>query len=252
MCDRDGYISACLQEAFLESLLKDHELQILLNNVMALRGSTPMHAPRSATIVNRGTAVSMPGQPAGRLRTTAATAEATSAAALGTSAQQSDTGSCRQLGTHAQPARQREQDPDSVLPSDMLRLPVGQRVKAFWQARRAAVSRAVDSLYHRHVSTDPRETATLAALFMDLPANSPVRPESYNLTLEQVFGQELAVWKQRSSESASYTGTMVDAWNSQLGVVKLLPHFLAVVCLFAERSGIAREFPFAFLLTMAP
>ena len=95
MCDRDGYISACLQEAFLESLLKDHELQILLNDVMALRGSTPMHAPRSATIVNRGTAVSMPGQPAGRLRSTAATAEATSAAALGTSTQQSDTGSCR-------------------------------------------------------------------------------------------------------------------------------------------------------------
>ena len=110
----------------------------------------------------------------------------------------------------------------------------------------------MDSLYHRHVSTDPRETATLAALFMDLPANSPVRPESYNLTLEQVFGQELAVWKQRSSESASYTGTIVDAWNSQLDVVKLLPHFLAVVCLFAERSGIAREFPFAFLQTMAP
>ena len=246
-CDRGGYVSPLLQEVFLQSLLSHEEMQVLLCNVVELRSSIVQSASAAGPSITTGPLIiGEPNESPGTQ--TGAACSRTPWQAVGSSPGQTTmlAGSCQQQ--QQQPGH--EHFP--AVSSDTLALPVGLRVQAFWQARRKAVADAVELLYRRHMETDPRETAALTALFFDLPVSSPVRPESFRLTLEEVFAQELGIWAQRVSESTAYTGSIVDAWNSQLDIVKLLPHFLAVVCLFAEKTGIAREFPFAFILTMAP
>ena len=125
-------------------------------------------------------------------------------------------------------------------------------ITMFWRARRACVADAVERLYQQHLQADATNADALAALFHSLPVAWPVQPRDFGVTLDLVFAHELELWRQRAAESAYAETTIVDAWNSQLDVVKLLPYFLAVVCMFAERAGIAREFPFAFMLALAP
>ena len=125
-------------------------------------------------------------------------------------------------------------------------------ITMFWRARRACVADAVERLYQQHLQADATNADALAALFHSLPVAWPVQAHDFGVTLDLVFAHELELWRQRAVESAYAETTIVDAWNSQLDVAKLLPYFLAVVCMFAERAGIAREFPFAFMLALAP
>lgn len=137
-------------------------------------------------------------------------------------------------------------------PSPPLMLPVPDRVAEFWHARRNALERTVATLYSQHRRLDARDTLALAALFHALPSEWPVQPHHFSLSLDLLFDQELELWRQRAVDSVAFQGTIRDAWNSQLNVVKLLPFFLAVLSVFAEKAGIAREFPLGFALTMAP
>eukprot|EP00435_Cladocopium_sp_Y103_P022952 s1998_g5.t1 len=131
-------------------------------------------------------------------------------------------------------------------------LPVRDRVNAFWRARRSVLQDTVATLYAKHMRIDARETSELASLFHALPGEWPVQPQEFGLSLGDLFQEELELWKQRAAESYAFEGTIADAWNSELDIAKLLPFFLCVLCLFAEKAGIAREFPFGFCLTMAP
>ena len=87
-------------------------------------------------------------------------------------------------------------------------------------------------------------------MFLDIPHEWPVTPEEYELTLEDIFNSELLLWEQRASELHTSIGTIADAWNQNLDVVKLTSFIVAVVCKFAEHTGIALEFPFGFLFSM--
>eukprot|EP00435_Cladocopium_sp_Y103_P019103 s1574_g4.t1 len=129
---------------------------------------------------------------------------------------------------------------------------VADRIAEFWRARRNVLESTVATLYSQHRQLDPRDTLTLAALFHSLPHEWPVQPHHFSLSLDLLFDHELGLWWQRAADSVTFQGTIRDAWNSQLNVVKLLPFFLAVLSIFAERAGIAREFPVGFALTIAP
>ena len=142
--------------------------------------------------------------------------------------------------------------PFSPSPSPCPSISQAERVAAFWCACREAVDLAVEKLYKSRLEIDPQNIDALVALFHNLPVGGPVEPRHFGLNVDRIFQQELELWKQRVVESASFAGTIADAWNRQLDVVKLLPFFLAVLCQFAERAGIAREFPFGFLLTLGP
>ena len=85
---------------------------------------------------------------------------------------------------------------------------------------------------------------------MDLPHEWPIRPEHYDLTVEQVFDTELLLWEQRACELHTSTGTITFAWNQNRDLVKLPSFVIAIVCKFAEQSGIASELPFGFLSSM--
>ena len=98
----------------------------------------------------------------------------------------------------------------------------------FWRARCDAVDAAVGSLHAAHTRLDPQDPRASVKLFLDLPLDWPVCPEQFGLTWEDIFNQELLLWQQRAAESAAFGGTIFDAWNANLDVVKLLPYFLAV------------------------
>ena len=115
----------------------------------------------------------------------------------------------------------------------------------FWKGR-------VGTLYSQHLRADACDAFALASLFHALPHDWPVQLDHFDLSVDALFDDELELWRQRSADSLHFEGTIQDAWNSQLHLVKLLPFFLAVLCLFAEKAGIAREFPFGFALLMAP
>ena len=139
-----------------------------------------------------------------------------------------------------------------LVPSPPVLLPVEDRVAEFWRARRQVLETTVATLYSQHQQLNPRDTRALAALFHALPRDWPVQPHHFSLSLGLLFDHELELWRQRAADSVTFQGTIKDAWNSQLNVMKLLPFFLAVLSIFAERAGIAREFPAGFALTIAP
>ena len=124
-------------------------------------------------------------------------------------------------------------------------------LERFWQARRQAVDEAAKKLYEAHLQIDPRNTQALRDLFLDLPIDSPVTAQQFGLSLEEVMHAEIKLFEQRARDSTSFTSAIADAWNTPLDVVKLLPFFAAVLCIFAEETGIARELPFGFLTALA-
>ena len=155
------------------------------------------------------------------------------------------------------PERRRSRSPSRPLPSvsrnnTLAASPTADQIVDFWRARQQCAEKAVASLYAKHLQADPRDTSALASLFHALPPDWPVQPHDFGLSLDLLFDDELELWRQRAVDSASFDGVIRDAWNRQLNVVKLLPFFLAVLCLFAEKAGIAREFIFGFSLLMAP
>ena len=99
---------------------------------------------------------------------------------------------------------------------------------------------------------DPNNVEALASMFHGLPASSPAQPRHFRLTQEDILQHDLELWRRRAAASNRFSGTIVDMWNSLLDVTKVMPFFLAVLCCFAERCGIAREFPSAYALTFAP
>ena len=99
---------------------------------------------------------------------------------------------------------------------------------------------------------DPNNVEALASMFHGLPASSPVQPRHFRLTQEDILQHDLELWRRRAAASNRFSGTIVDMWNSSLDVTNLVPFFLAMLCCFAERCGLAQEFPSAYALTFAP
>ena len=85
---------------------------------------------------------------------------------------------------------------------------------AFWQARERAVQAAAQRLYSQHLEADPNNVETLASLFHSLPVHSPVQPQHFGLTQEDVFRHDLQLWRRRAAASNDYSGTIVDISNS--------------------------------------
>ena len=127
---------------------------------------------------------------------------------------------------------------------------LSERVTAFWRGRYDWLGQQVAALYAEHLRRDPRDAGALCDLFLDLPVEWPVMPEQYGLTLEQVLDSEVCLFEQRVSEAHGAEPAIADACNTPLNLVKLFPPFMAVLCRFAEKAGIAAEFPFGFLCTL--
>ena len=154
------------------------------------------------------------------------------------------------------PTRQRSRSPVPYpimnLPTSVPALPLRERIGNFWRARHDILESTVATLYSQHLRADASDASALAGLFHALPCDWPVQLDHFDLSVDVLFDDEVELWRQRATDSLHFEGTIQDAWNSQLHLAKLLPFFLAVLCLFAEKAGIAREFPFGFALLMAP
>ena len=61
---------------------------------------------------------------------------------------------------------------------------------------------------------DPNNVEALASLFHSLPVHSPVQPQHFGLTQEDVFRHDLQLWRRRAAASNDYSGTIVDISNS--------------------------------------
>ena len=79
----------------------------------------------------------------------------------------------------------------------------------------------MEKLYKSHLEIDPQNIDALVALFHNLPVGGPVEPRHFGLNVDMIFQHQLELWKQRVVESASFAGTIADAWSRQLDVVKL-------------------------------
>ncbi|CAE7256166.1 unnamed protein product [Symbiodinium microadriaticum] len=100
--------------------------------------------------------------------------------------------------------------------------------RAYWAARQRAIEDTVEKLYRLHLRHDPKDVAALAASFHALPLECPVQPSEFGLSTGDVLAHELTLWQKRVEETSLFACTIQ----------------------FAEKAGIACEFPAALALTM--
>ena len=62
---------------------------------------------------------------------------------------------------------------------------------------------------------------------------------------------EIRLLEKQVTDAHTNADPIADAWHASLDVIKLLPFFMAVMTLFAEKTGIAREFVTAYMTTMS-
>ena len=94
-------------------------------------------------------------------------------------------------------------------------------------------------------------SSALLDRFLDLAVEWPVAPEQFGLTSEVLVRHEMELLTTRIEELHSSRAAVRDLQNTPMALEKLCPFFLAVICEFALRCGIAPEFPFGFAYTMA-
>ena len=138
-------------------------------------------------------------------------------------------------------SRSSEREPAERLQDDLY-----SRVESYWAHYNIAIEREVQRLYNAHRTT--QDDASVFQAFLEIPEEAPIHLVDFQLTPEDLFGQELLKLEARVLALKSVGLSIADGYRLQLEIAQMCPFFLAVLIKFLELTGVAAV-PFTFFYT---